>query len=81
MELGDRIAIVRRARRITQQELGDKVGLFQNRISEIENNRTRPTEDQLAAIKNVLSWPPEAEFAFDILDVLAEASAEQDGDA
>ena len=68
MDLATKLRIIRALRDTTQQELSDKTGIPNRDISKYECNRSRPTEDQEAALRQALEWPSQAEPAFDLLD-------------
>ena len=54
MTLSEKIAIVRKARRFTQEELGDKVGVSRQTVSSWEKGEYEPTLDSVRAIAEVL---------------------------
>jgi len=68
MNQGTRIAVVRRAREITQGELGQMCLITQPGISMIETGYRKPTDGQLADIKTALRWGPEIDAALDRLE-------------
>lgn len=45
-------------RRLTQQQLGDRVNMTKGRISELENRKRRYNEDMLGALAEALSCEP-----------------------
>lgn len=55
MNLSEKIAIVRKARRYTQEELGDKVGVSRQTVSSWEKGDYEPTLDNIRAIVEVLN--------------------------
>ena len=54
MTLSEKIAIVRKARRFTQEELGEKVGVSRQTVSSWEKGEYEPTLDSVRAIAIVL---------------------------
>lgn len=50
MEIGARIEQARRAKRISQAELGKRIGVYQSRVSELERGQGEPTASQIVAI-------------------------------
>jgi HTH-type transcriptional regulator/antitoxin HipB len=54
-ELGHTLKSMRRQRKLSQEELGKKLGLSQERISVIENHPERITVDQLFTVLMALS--------------------------
>lgn len=50
MEIGSRIEEKRRDARLSQTELGAKIGLKHRRVSELERGQGEPTASQIAAI-------------------------------
>lgn len=57
-EIGKRIALVRKARRMTQVEVEDEVGLSHKYLSNIEHGRSVPSIDVLMQIADVLHITP-----------------------
>ncbi len=55
MNLSEKIAIVRKARRFTQEELGSKIGVSRQTISSWEKGDYEPTLDSVRAISEVLN--------------------------
>ena len=55
MNLSEKIAIVRKARRYTQEELGDKVGVSRQTVSSWEKGDYEPTLDNIRAITEALN--------------------------
>lgn len=58
IEIGRRIAHVRRARRMTQVEVEDEAGLSRKYLSNIEHGRSIPSIDVLMQIANALHTTP-----------------------
>ena len=54
MNLSEKIAIVRKARRYSQEELGDKIGVSRQSVSEWEKGKFEPTLENIRAIAQVL---------------------------
>lgn len=57
--LGKQLKIVREARGFSQWDLAVRTGLDRSRLSLIENGYIVPTSEQLAKIREALSWTPE----------------------
>lgn len=55
MNLSEKIQIIRKARRITQEELGDKIGVSRQAVSDWEKGKYDPTLDSIRAIAQVLN--------------------------
>ena len=55
MYLSQKISIIRKARRLTQEELGDKVGVTRQTVSDWEKGKYDPTLDSIRAIAQVLN--------------------------
>lgn len=55
MNLSEKISIVRKARRLTQEELGDKIGVSRQTVSSWEKGEYEPTLDSVRAIAEVLN--------------------------
>ena len=53
MALGDKIRDLRKERNLTQDELGEKVGIHGRHISRIENDHARPTRKVLKRFAEV----------------------------
>ena len=53
-KLGKQIQVIRKKQRITQEQLGKKIGLDPKSISKIEKGRNYPTPDNLDAIAKAL---------------------------
>lgn len=53
-QLGQVLASRRRALKLSQQAVANKLGISQNRLSELEENPDRLTLDRLLALANVL---------------------------
>ena len=64
--LGMHIQACREAAHLTQQELGDRVGISSTSISKIERGITVPTMDNLIRILNILNVPADTIF-YDIV--------------
>jgi transcriptional regulator with XRE-family HTH domain len=52
---GDNLRVLRALRRLSQKELGKRVGLPQSRIWQYENNYATPSPNELTKIFNALS--------------------------
>lgn len=61
MNLSEKIYITRKARRYTQEELGYKIGVSRQTVSDWENGKYEPTLDNIRALSQVL------EISFDVL--------------
>ena len=57
-EIGKRIALVRKAKRMTQVEVEDEAGLSHKYLSNIEHGRSIPSIDVLMQIADVLHITP-----------------------
>ena len=68
MKTGTRIAVVRRARGITQEELAQMCITCQSAISMIESGYRESVKGQLADIRTALRWGPEIDAALDKLE-------------
>ena len=55
MNLSDKIAIIRKARRLTQEELGDRIGVSRQTVSGWENSDFEPELDNVRALATVLN--------------------------
>lgn len=56
------IVLAREARGMTQQELGEKIRLHKANVSRLENGDTSVNEETLAALSDVLGYPPQFFF-------------------
>jgi transcriptional regulator with XRE-family HTH domain len=56
--IGIRIQQQRKARRVTQRDLCQAVGISENFLSQIENGRRAPSFETLSRIANVLDMEP-----------------------
>ena len=54
MNLSEKIGIIRKARKFTQEELGDKIGVSRQTVSSWEKGEFEPTLDSIRAIAQVL---------------------------
>lgn len=61
MKLSEKIYITRKARRYTQEELGDKINVSRQTVSDWENGKYEPTLDNVRNLSQVL------EVSFDVL--------------
>ena len=68
MNTGTRIAVVRRAQGVTQNELARMCLITQPGLSMIETGARNPTEGQLSDIRTALRWGPEIDAALDALE-------------
>lgn len=55
MNLSEKISIIRKARRFTQEELGDRIGVSRQTVSDWEKGKFEPTLDSIRAIAHVLN--------------------------
>lgn len=55
MNLSEKISIIRKARRFTQEEMGDKIGVSRQTVSDWEKGKFEPTLDSIRAIVEVLN--------------------------
>ncbi len=60
--IGQNIRLIRRARGMTQQKLGDKVGVAGNQIQKYESGENRVAGGRIIQIANVLNVPVIALF-------------------
>jgi transcriptional regulator with XRE-family HTH domain len=56
MEIGRQIILLRKSRRLTQEELATRCGIDQAMISRIESNQANFTMDTLAKILEALGY-------------------------
>lgn len=59
MSIGENIKKLRRAKRLTQAELGSKIGTTQKVIADYENGISKPPRDRLLALAKFFSVPVE----------------------
>ena len=64
MTTGERIQKARKAAKLSQKELGDKLGVSASMIGQYENNLRKPKLERVLAIANALGVNPS-----DIADV------------
>lgn len=62
IQIGERIRAVRKARRMTQAEMAERMGVFPPDISQIENGRRDPTFRTLLRAADALDVPLSAFF-------------------
>lgn len=55
MNLSEKISIIRKARKYTQEEMGDKIGVSRQSVSDWEKGKFEPTLDSIRAIAVVLN--------------------------
>ena len=55
MDLSEKISIIRKARKYTQEEMGDKIGVSRQTVSDWEKGKFEPTLDSVRAIAEVLN--------------------------
>ena len=55
MNLSEKIAIIRKARKYSQEEVGEKVGVSRQTVSSWEKGEFEPTLDSIRAIAQVLN--------------------------
>ena len=55
MNLSEKISIIRKARKYTQEEMGDKIGVSRQTVSDWEKGKFEPTLDSIRAIAEVLN--------------------------
>ncbi|MBY5229323.1 hypothetical protein ABH61_10840 [Bacillus paranthracis] len=51
---GNRVKELRMEKKLTQQDLADKIGVSKSALSQIENNKTTPSRDTVSALSRVL---------------------------
>lgn len=54
---GSTIQTLRKRRKMTQMDLAVKCGIRENRVSWIETERAKPTQDELRSIAKALNIP------------------------
>ena len=62
MELNERIAAVRKAAGLTQEQLGELVGVSRQAVSKWESGETQPTTDKLPQLAMLLGVDVSALF-------------------
>jgi len=55
--IGSTIQTLRKRRKLTQMDLAVKCGIRENRVSWIETERVKPTQDELRSIAKALNIP------------------------
>ena len=55
--VGSTIQALRKRRKMTQMDLAVECGIRENRVSWIETERAKPTQDELRSIARVLKVP------------------------
>ena len=55
MNLSEKISIIRKARKYTQEEMGNKIGVSRQTVSDWEKGKFEPTLDSIRAIAEVLN--------------------------
>lgn len=55
--VGSTIQALRKRRKLTQMDLAVKCGIRENRVSWIETERAKPTQDELRKIAKALNIP------------------------
>lgn len=63
-ELGAALYACRRARRLTQEQVGSRVGRSQSWVSLVENEWTRPTRSEARQLEEALELRPDTLTAF-----------------
>ncbi|WP_369691840.1 helix-turn-helix domain-containing protein [Bacillus cereus] len=51
---GNRVKTLRMEKKLTQQELADKIGVSKSALSQIENNKTTPSRETVSALSRIL---------------------------
>ena len=67
-ELGRKIQFIRKARGITQLELGQKIGITQRQLTRIECGNSFPSAELLEKISVTLNIPPKQLFDFTLVE-------------
>lgn len=60
--IGDKIKELRKQKGVNQKELAERIGITQNTLNNIENNKVTPLPQTLAKISNELSVDYEEMF-------------------
>ncbi|HUW12761.1 MAG TPA: helix-turn-helix transcriptional regulator [Anaerolineae bacterium] len=71
---GGQLKLIRLARDLTQEELGQMAGISHATISQLERNGYVPRDKTMQKLKQALRWPRDADVAFEIL--MGETGAE-----
>lgn len=50
--IGDRIKLLRKSRKLNQMEFAEAIGISQGTLSDIENDRSKPSIDTIISIHN-----------------------------
>lgn len=66
--LGKRILIIRKSKKLTQEQLAEKIGIDTSSISNIENGRYYPSAENLEKLLCVLEITPNELFQLDNLN-------------
>ncbi len=74
MDFATKLRLMRIARGWTQQELGDRCGIPNNLISQMETGKLIPAGDWEISIKGTLGWPLD-EGIFTVLATSAQVPA------
>lgn len=69
MTTGERIQRARKAAKLSQKELGDKLGVSASMIGQYENNIRNPKYDRVLQIAHILEVPP-SELIADLSETL-----------
>ena len=66
MNIGKRIKMLRKLKKMTSKQLADKSFISQSFLSDIENDKAKPSIDTLFSICNVLEISPAAFFSISV---------------
>lgn len=72
---GDRLQKLRKSKRLTQEELGEKVGLARTTIASIENGRQAPTISMLQTLRD--EFRVSYEYLIDGVEVFSQATTKE----
>ncbi|MDO5436709.1 MAG: helix-turn-helix transcriptional regulator [bacterium] len=65
--LGKRLQEIRKTRKLTQEQVAERVGMETSSISNVENGKYYPSAENLDKILNILDVKPGEVFAFESL--------------
>lgn len=67
--IGEQLRLIRKAKKMSQEEVAEKAGMSAPRISEIENGKQNTTIGTLGKIMNALTITPSELFNFKNIDI------------
>ena len=77
MTLGQRISEYRKKLGVSQEELGDRLGVSRQAVSKWEGDLSRPAAGKLALLSETLDIPQDAWQAMDAEEAAAQAAARE----